>query len=997
MQLNDFWKSLTLLAFAFAILIYGYLTTVDSANPRYQVQWQHSQWVTTPTPTPIGYYRIDIDMDSKIERGVLQIAATDKFVFYINGQLIDEKFMRSSLVTGVYDIGRYLNTGKNTIAVQVNRATFPAEVKLRYELTVLDKQGRNFHYHSGSELPRVQHLLPRGTTALAWYAPGYDDSQWPAATKTVGTGDVTQISYDPELLLTLPQPTNYTISGVNSWKLTLSQAFDFDPAQQEQVWFTLGSNVPYEVDVNGISLGVFSANNNELLLRSIRSKLVTGRNSIGFSLMTSGHIPVIAGGVIFDSAEQTRTLFLDDTWIISAEGSHSLSGLNELVSLQSLDRGQLAFSSFQPDYRFVIDDSFVSPGLFQLQPWLTLGKFVLIGAVVFVFFSLQGISAKQQLDATLLANGIGILLLLSAWFIAQDVRFNARVIFSSQGMNLLFLGWLLMVLVSLSDVLVNGVKFPKASIGGHYQGKAYLGNFVFFAIGLAVVGLAFILRFNNIGLQALTVDEATIAGFARGVLERGYPYLMVGGMEVDLATYELVPFFLAAALKVFGYSDIALRIPALMFGVATCALIIYCGTKWFGRLAGLVAGLLYAVSPWAIYWGKNCFHPSQIQFFNLLALVVFYRLLSAHKISLKLAFLAAIAFAFSYLSWEGAGLVLPIMAMVAIAIRWQDWKWFMQPNLWIGALLILFVIGAQGVRRMLLQEPYIMVGFGKSDLATPKLTFTDASYDPMYYLQNFFFTETHIGLSLFFIIGFILMFYDRKLSFVILFVVMAYLSLTNLLGYYNAHYFYFVLPVFLLAVAAVFVKLLMLIQQYLAEHRTPAARVLGGITAILMASVLFIPASSNVLQLHRLLAESIDQMRVDYRPNLAGMDGRTVSLALNQYWRQGDVILSSVPLISEHYAGHKGDYFVQTITDRKVVYDTEKTSPYYVDKFVGNPVLRSHQELQDVLEDNRRVFFVAAPVNGLTRIIDAETLDFINQNMTVVAESYDSRLYLWER
>ena len=88
---------------------------------------------------------------------------------------------------------------------------------------------------------------------------------------------------------------------------------------------------------------------------------------------------------------------------------------------------------------------------------------------------------------------------------------------------------------------------------------------------------------------------------------------------------------------------------------------------------------------------------------------------------------------------------------------------------------------------------------------------------------------------------------------------------------------------------------------------------------------------------------------------------------------------------------------MQTITDRKVVYDTVKQRPYYVDKFVGNPVLRNKQELQDVLSRHDRVFFVAAPVDGLTRIIDAETLDFINQNMRVVAESYDSRLYVWER
>ena len=290
-----------------------------------------------------------------------------------------------------------------------------------------------------------------------------------------------------------------------------------------------------------------------------------------------------------------------------------------------------------------------------------------------------------------------------------------------------------------------------------------------------------------------------------------------------------------------------------------------------------------------------------------------------------------------------------------------------------------------------------MVGFGKSDLATPKLTFTQPSYEPWYYINNFFFTETHIGLSLFFLLGLIFMFYDRKLSFVVLFVVMAYLSLTNLLGYYNAHYFYFVLPVFLLAVAAVFVKLLMLIQRQIGQVRGQVFRAQGVLTAVLIMAVLVVPAGAGGLHLYRLMSDNIDAMRVDYRPELAGMDGRSVSLALAQYWRESDVLITSIPLLTEHYVDNKGDYFVQTITDRKVVYDTVKQRPYYVDKFVGNPVLRNKQELQDVLSRHDRVFFVAAPVDGLTRIIDAETLDFINQNMRVVAESYDSRLYVWER
>lgn len=524
-----------------------------------------------------------------------------------------------------------------------------------------------------------------------------------------------------------------------------------------------------------------------------------------------------------------------------------------------------------------------------------------------------------------------------------------------------------------------------------------LNSILFYLSSMAIMMVAFFLRLEDIAVQPLTVDEATIAGFARGVVEKGYPYLMVGDMEVKLATYEIVPYFIALSIKILGYSDFALRVPALIFGTLTVSLIIFAGKNWFGRSVGILAGILYAVSPWAIYWSQNCFHPAQTQFSTLLAILVFQRLIDTENISLRLAIGSALAFTFSYLSWEGIGLVLPIMAFVAFYIRWSQWKWFAQINLWIAGLLITMMVAAQIIRRTLLQSPYIMVGSGKGDMTGPQLTFTDPSYQPFYYIQNFFLSETHLALSLIFIAGLVLMFFDRKLSFAVSFVVISYLSLTNMLGYYNAHYIYFVLPVFLLAVAATFIKIIMLLSDLAEQHKGIMARVQLVLVSILLTGLLLIPSTSNGLKLYHTLTSMVDRQRIDYRPDLVGVDSRAPSRILNERFQPGDIIIVTVPLILEHYTGKKGDYFIQTITDRKVVYDTVSESPFYVDKFVGNPVLRSQQELEDVLQRHARVWFLAAPARGLNRIIDEQTLAYIKRNMQVVFESYDSTLYLWEK
>lgn len=998
MKAEHWWSAATLFILFFCAVLFGYLQSVDNANPRYALSWTQSHWISTDSSAPNGYFRHTIELDSAPQRAVLQVSGTDSLLVYVNGKRLNDVKARSLLATAVLDISPYLRAGKNTLAFEVHKASFPAAVALRYELMVIDRLGQRQQFTSSPQV-KSQELYPQTSTRYKWFDKDYDDAFWAKSAIIAGVDQVAQVTTTPELLLALPSPPSFVLDATQHWTVSLSTTFVYDKSAAGQVWLAIASDVPYEAIINGISSGIFPASNNQLHLNSLLPRLQNGENTIELSVMNNGVNPIVAGGLVWDTQYRLNTHFIGSDWQVNGGGGSSHAALADIQAVRYSAPVNMATPALPPVYHYSASSEFTPPPLAQNGPWRQ--GAVLLGFILLIMplFRIFGVPLLTQLTSITFANTITILCLFAAWFVAQDVRFDARQIFSVSALQLMLIVWMLMVIVVLAEKAMtlntplNNLKNKQPDSVQSFQ----LSTSAFLIVSFAVAAAALLLRLQNIEQHALTVDEATIAGFARGVVERGYPYLMVGGMEVELATYELVPYFLATSIEVFGYSDFALRIPAVLFGTGTCLLIIYCGSAWFGRLAGLIAGLLYAISPWAIYWGKNCFHPSQIQFFNLITLIAFYRLLASNKISLKLACLSALAFTFSYLSWEGSGLVLPIMAFVALVIRWQDWRWFFQPNLWIAAVLIIFVVAAQGIRRTLLAEPFIMVGFGKSDLATPKLTFTQPSYEPWYYINNFFFTETHIGLSLFFVLGLIFMFYDRKLSFVVLFVVMAYLSLTNLLGYYNAHYFYFVLPVFLLATAAIFVKLLMLIQSRIRSGSGVVFRIQGGLTAVLVMVVLLLPAGAGGLHLYRLMSGSIDEMRIDYRPGLAGMDGRTVSLALSQYWRNSDVLITSIPLLTEHYVENKGDYFVQTITDRKVVYDTVKERPYYVDKFVGNPVLRNKKELQDVLDQHDRVFFVAAPVDGLTRIIDAETLDFINQNMRVVAESYDSRLYLWER
>jgi hypothetical protein len=103
------------------------------------------------------------------------------------------------------------------------------------------------------------------------------------------------------------------------------------------------------------------------------------------------------------------------------------------------------------------------------------------------------------------------------------------------------------------------------------------------------------------------------------------------------------------------------------------------------------------------------------------------------------------------------------------------------------------------------------------------------------------------------------------------------------------------------------------------------------------------------------------------------------------------------PMPTRLYSGITADYFLQTITDRKIVYDNNLVTPFYRDKFIGSVVLRNFDELKDLLASNERVWFVAAPYQSMPTVIDADTVEFIDSNFRVIKESYDARLYLWTR
>jgi 4-amino-4-deoxy-L-arabinose transferase-like glycosyltransferase len=130
------------------------------------------------------------------------------------------------------------------------------------------------------------------------------------------------------------------------------------------------------------------------------------------------------------------------------------------------------------------------------------------------------------------------------------------------------------------------------------------------------------LRLNDLGRLGLIADEGHQALAVRGVLERGVPLVPSGNIYLRGA-----PFIYAEALTAAsaGVSELALRLPAALFGAGAVILIFLFARMLFGLRAGLIAAFLLAFSVWEISLSRYARMYTLLQLCFLGAAACFYR------------------------------------------------------------------------------------------------------------------------------------------------------------------------------------------------------------------------------------------------------------------------------------------------------------------------------------------------------------------------------------
>ncbi len=118
-------------------------------------------------------------------------------------------------------------------------------------------------------------------------------------------------------------------------------------------------------------------------------------------------------------------------------------------------------------------------------------------------------------------------------------------------------------------------------------------------ISLIVILIAFAVRFHHLGTQSLWNDEGNSLRLAQRSIS---DLIDAAGRDIHPPGYYLA---LKGWIALAGESEFSLRALSALAGVLTVAVTMALGRALFSRAAGIMAGLLVALSPFAVYYSQE--------------------------------------------------------------------------------------------------------------------------------------------------------------------------------------------------------------------------------------------------------------------------------------------------------------------------------------------------------------------------------------------------------
>jgi mannosyltransferase len=204
----------------------------------------------------------------------------------------------------------------------------------------------------------------------------------------------------------------------------------------------------------------------------------------------------------------------------------------------------------------------------------------------------------------------------------------------------------------------------------------------------AILLLALVLRLINLGSRNLWYDEA----FAVLYAEKSFSAILYGTItQVEGAAADVHPllyyFFLHFWMGLFGQSPFIVRLPSVIFGLASIVLAFSIGRRLFDPGAGLLAAAITAIAPFHINYSQENRMYSLLCFLSLLTVYFLVRCWKGNGYGNWLGFILAATLSL-YTHNLAFLVILALDLFVLLTQRWRLLKPLIISHLAFGLLFL---------------------------------------------------------------------------------------------------------------------------------------------------------------------------------------------------------------------------------------------------------------------------------------------------------------------
>jgi hypothetical protein len=936
---------------------------------------------------------------------------------YVNGRMAARtgKATQKSNAGLITDITPFLHVGKNSIAVHVSQTMLD-----RPPAVVIEGQAE-FADGKQQSLGLVEDWRAFDTydrRGAFWFETEFDDSGWrkPYIGEPVAWRG--QVELPPRAIST-PRRSYWILPDASAeGSAVFARSFELSSTPREG-WLRVLSTGAYRLAVNGWIV----ADDHYELLRSnpydetertfdISSLLRSGKNTISLAISTAGEAPRLRADLeATTQANQRLYVATDGEWRCKPGFVADWQLQEPTTQNWQPCKAEVGYLHYAPRRILRELGELEPPPAFWFTRFVTgLSYSLLLGIIAWlgcrcVTNLVRRLNAdrKESTSSPLVYLALVPSTVAAAigWLMTSDQNWTGHDIYQPIWfvvlLALVVVQWLSIICFAYGKPHIKYVKGESRSLSIRSR------RFAWGACWLIVVGTALWLRTRDIVAEPIHHDEISAYAFTQGVLQYGFPG---GQVHPDLpfgycSTSELAYYPTALCELFVDDPRLVLRIPAVLWSMATLMLLGRMGTRWFNPYVGLIAAILYALSPHVIGWANLGRYLSQVQFFTLLTTYCTYEAFRNSTPRVGMVWAAAFSMAAMYLSWEGAGMYGIGLALAVLVLRRHDMRPVLGcPSVYAGALFVLLIVAAQNAHRIGQQTQRMWYGEGISDLAL-KPMWRYPFFDIDFFLMNASWTRSALLPMLAFVLACVMAVRHRwrtPIRFALICLTTNALLMAALLPLRTNRYSYHLLPIFVLIAATVIVWCSEMLWRIGSDVRMnwpqrAYARVIAvGLSVVLVGLASGWLVRPSELDDYVVAAYDIRQMRYPH------WDGPNEYL--RAHMREGDIVMATFPhtqnfMLSPGAAkptdAAEVDYWLESTLIVQATLGDSRAMPR--DRRSGTPMIYDISQLKQLFTDHDRVWYCTTRF-GQSRINDSSVSKFLRENMDVVYEDFTTAVML---